>query len=301
MTAADTTTSRVGGDGLDPGVQVAVLGAGSFVARRLVPLLEATGFRPLTMSAREPSQATSTAEPLGGAIALCPVWGLVDRIGGLAERRVRRLVAISSTSRFTKANSSVAAERAVADRLAGAEDAVLREGERCGVRVTILRPTLLYDGLHDRNVATIAAFLRRWGWFPLLGAGAGLRQPLHADDLAAACVAALVAEAPAVAYDLSGGETLTYRAMVGRIFEAVGRAPRFVHVPRWVVGATVPWIARLPGFRGISVAMFERMNESLVFDHAAAARDLGFAPRRFLPSVSTGPGARDVSAGSDGS
>jgi hypothetical protein len=49
------------------------------------------------------------------------------------------------------------------------------------------------------------------------------------------------------------------------------------------------------------VAMFERMNESLVFDHAAAARDLGFAPRRFLPSVSTGPGARDVSAGSDGS
>lgn len=299
MTAADTTTSRDGGDRLAPGMPVAVLGAGSFVARGLVPLLERAGFRPLTMSAREPLEATLAAGPLAGAIALCPVWGVVDRIGGLAERRVRRLVVVSSTSRFTKAHSPSAAERAVADRLAGAEDAVLREGERCSVRVTILRPTLLYDGLHDRNVATIAAFLRRWGWFPLLGTGTGLRQPLHADDLAAACVAALVAEAPAVAYDLSGGETLTYRAMVERIFEAVGRPPRFVHVPRWVVGATVPWLARLPWFRGISVAMFERMNESLVFDHAAAARDLAFAPRRFLPSPTTHAGVRDGSVGSD--
>jgi hypothetical protein len=45
----------------------------------------------------------------------------------------------------------------------------------------------------------------------------------------------------------------------------------------------------LPGFRGVSVAAFDRMNEPLVADNAAAVADLGFAPRPFNPRSGSPP------------
>lgn len=271
-----------------------VLGVGSFVSRPLVSRLRQAGYESCAVASRDGGEgvraiAGATHSPsIAVAVALCPLWGLVDRLPALSTLGVRRLVAVSSTSRSTKAASPDPSERAVAARLAAAEDAVERWADSHAARVTILRPTLVYDGVRDRNVARIAAFVRRWGWFPLVGEGSGLRQPLHADDLAAACVAALDAPSPRRFYELAGGETLTYREMVKRIFMAVGRRPRFVPVPRWLVHATLPRVALLPGVRGISAAAFDRMNQPLVTDAAAAVADLGFAPRRFEPAAGAG-------------
>ena len=267
--------------GSDRRACVGVLGAGSFVAAVLLPRLAAAGYAAWPVPRADVT--TGAPAPVRAVVALCPVWGLVERLPQLAEAGVRRLVAVSSTSRLSKASSPDPAERAVAARLAAAEEAVAAWAGAHGVRSVILRPTLVYDGVRDRNVAIIAAFVRRWGVFPLVGTGGGLRQPLHADDLAAACVAALDAPSPRPCYDVAGGETLTYREMVSRIFVAVGGRPRFVEVPRVLVRAALPLLGLLPGFRGVSVAAFDRMNEPLVADNAAAVADLGFAPRPFTP------------------
>jgi nucleoside-diphosphate-sugar epimerase len=95
-------------------------------------------------------------------------------------------------------------------------------------------------------------------------------------------VAALQAlEAANRAYNLSGGETLTYREMVARVFAALGRPTHSVTVPLWAFRLAVAMMRRLPRYRHWSAAMAERMNRDLVFDHADAARDLGFKPRGF--------------------
>ena len=84
---------------------------------------------------------------------------------------------------------------------------------------TIFRPTLIYGVGRDRNVADIARFAKRFGVFPILGKGLGLRQPVHAADLAEACILAVDSSASFNRiYNLSGGETLTYREMVERVF-----------------------------------------------------------------------------------
>lgn len=90
----------------------------------------------------------------------------------------------------------------------------------------ILRPTLIYGRGRDRNITVIARFIRRFGFFPVLGRATGLRQPVHAEDVALACHRAL--EAPAAtnrAYNISGGETVTYREMVRRVFLALEGGP----------------------------------------------------------------------------
>ncbi len=95
----------------------------------------------------------------------------------------------------------------------------------------ILRPTLIYGFGRDKNIAEMARFIRRFGFCPVLGKAAGLRQPIHAEDVAAACLAALQTPCAANrAYNISGGATLTYRDMVARVFSALDRRPRLLSV-----------------------------------------------------------------------
>jgi nucleoside-diphosphate-sugar epimerase len=216
------------------------------------------------------------------ALSLSPIWLLPPALPALRAAGVRRLIAFSSTSRFTKAASPVADERRTAARLVEGEAATIAFCEREGIAWTLFRPTMIYAEGRDQNVSRLAGLIRRFGVLPLSGAGAGLRQPVHADDLAEACVLAL--ERPETfgrAYDLPGGQTLTYRAMVERIFEGLGRRPRILRLPPPVWRAGLALAA--PLVPGATAAMGDRMGEDLTFDGADAARDFGWTPRPFRP------------------
>ena len=120
----------------------------------------------------------------------------------------------------------------------------------------ILRPTLIYGRGRDKNISEMARFIRRFGFFPIFGQAEGLRQPVHAEDVAGACVAALETSAATNRmYYLSGGETLSYREMTGRIFSVLGRHPRLLHVPLGLFRFAVACLRWLPRYRNWSVAM----------------------------------------------
>lgn len=278
----------------NPGPPIGVLGASSFVGCSLLPLLLGKNCRVMAFSRRirisdnpalvwkkiDPSNSGDCGE-ISGWVSLCPLPVLATLLPTLATRGAQRLVAVSSTSRFTKIESRDPAERRLAGALAAVEESILKWGARTGVEVVILRPTLIYDGVGDRNIASISRFMRRWGWFPIFAPASGLRQPLHVSDVAMACAAALSPSAKPGVYDLSGGETLSYREMVARVFAWEGLPQRILEVPSWFVRLIIPVLRLLPFFKGVSASVFERMNEDLVFDHSAAAESLGFKPRNF--------------------
>jgi nucleoside-diphosphate-sugar epimerase len=213
------------------------------------------------------------------------LWLLPDWLEKFYTCGVRRLIAFSSTSRYTKQNSANPYELEVVRKLITAEERVASECERLGMSWTIFRPTLVYAGIGcDRNVSDIATLIRRFGFFPLIGTGRGLRQPVNAQDLATACLQCLYNENSLNrAYNLSGGETLAYAEMVRRIFAAVGRRPVFVKIPVIAVRFAVMLLRLHPRFGHITPDMAKRMESDLVFDHSEAARDFGYAPRKFDP------------------
>jgi len=228
--------------------------------------------------------AAASGKPTPAWVCVAPIWVLPDYFSLLEAAGARRLVALSSTSRFTKIDSGDAAEAAVAACLIETEQRVAAWAESRGIEWLVLRPTLIYGLGRDRNIAEMARFIRRFRFFPVLGRAMGLRQPIHADDVAQACVSALSAAATANrAYDICGAETLPYRELVGRVFGALGRSPRIVTVPLWAFRLAVAMVRHLPRCRHWSAAMAERMNRDLVFDCGDARRDLGFAPRLFRP------------------
>lgn len=214
------------------------------------------------------------------------LWLLPNWLEKFHARGVRRVIAFSSTSRFTKLSSASAYEQEVVKKLIDAEEHVAAACERLGIAWTIFRPTLIYGGsANDRNVADIARLIHKLGFFPVFGVGTGRRQPVNAADLAKACLQSLSApDSYNKGYNLSGGETLTYKQMVGRIFETLKRQPRFVRIPLAAFRLAV-MLARLhPRFAHLTSDMALRMQTDLVFDHSDATRDFGYRPGNFDPS-----------------
>jgi len=282
---------------------VGVIGAESLVGRPLVSLLARTAGAVVACSraaaaVTEPvhrgvhRHRTGAPLPAGSAvvprwITLSPLWTVPDHLSWLERLGAERVVAVSSMSGVTKASSPDAAEREVAARLVAAEQRLAAWAAERGIGLTVLVPTMIYDGVTDANVTAIAAWVRRVGWFPLCGPASGLRQPVHADDVAAACLAASHRRPPRARYPLSGAESLSFRDLVVRTCLAHGLPPRTVHLPPWVWTTAARLAHGLGLAGGGTIAMGARMNEDLSCDHAAAATDLDFNPRPFAPAGDT--------------
>ena len=287
---------------------VGVLGATSMVGQSLLPLLANAGwhvsafsrktqmrdrsdgenvdiiFRQLKKTDSDQLHAPATKEKITHWVCLAPIWVLPDYFSTLTAYQAKRVVALSSTSVFTKQNSSDQIEQEIAEKLKDGEQRFIAWAEANQIEWVILRPTMIYGFGKDRNICEIARFISRFGFFPLFGAAQGLRQPIHVEDVATACAAAHQnSQATNHAYNLSGAEILTYREMVGRIFRVMGKPERFASIPLVAFRSAITCLRVLPRFRNWSAAMAERMNTDLVFDHADAVRDLGFSPRPFQP------------------
>jgi nucleoside-diphosphate-sugar epimerase len=116
----------------------------------------------------------------------------------------------------------------------------------------------------------------------MAGDGRGRRQPVHAEDLARACLAVIETLATVgKTYEVPGGETLTYREMVQRIARGLGRQPRLLAVPRPLLAALLAVARRTRRHGHLTPEMAARMDRDLVFDTTRAKRDFGYAPRPF--------------------
>lgn len=217
---------------------------------------------------------------------------LAEALPHLISPGFKRLVAFSSTSVMTKQDTEVAEERAMIQRLVAAEQQIVSICERHGIGWVILRPTLIYAEGRDTNITPLSRLIRKFGFMPLVGGGTGLRQPVHAEDLAIAAMAAANTEAAVNKfYSLPGPETVTYREMIGRVFDGMGMQRRFISVPPWLWRAAFAVIN--PLYPSANVAMGLRMMKDMTFDATPAARDLNWRPRSFRPKFQT-PGLRNT-------
>ena len=94
----------------------------------------------------------------------------------------------------------------------------------------------------------------------------------------------LAAASPAAAnkiYAIPGTDTVSYREMVGRIFDGLHKPRRIITVPpllwRAAFALAKPFIANA------NVAMGNRMSKDMIFDPAPAMQDFGWKPRAFRP------------------
>lgn len=166
---------------------------------------------------------------------------------------------------------------------------VRERGERLaresGLSWTILRPTMIYGTAGDRNISRLIRVVERCPVIPIVAPDA-LQQPIHVEDVAAAIVSCVTAEATGQrTYNISGLAPLTLEDLVRETARAVGRPRAVVRLPFAPMVGAVRAYNRLSSAPRVSVEQLLRLREDKAFDHAAAAADFGFSPRSFRDGV----------------
>jgi nucleoside-diphosphate-sugar epimerase len=294
--------------GADPAVKqptVLLTGASSQLGVFLIPRLLAAGFRVIALSRKASTDSASPDELLrwlhpdsfgitnaagntdlqqqvlmllscgpvevaAEAVALCP--------------RLERVVAFSTSSVFSKVSSPDREETMQIAGILACEEQLKSICTKRGLALLVLRPTLVYGCGLDRNVSLLANTIQRLGWLPVAGGAQGLRQPVHADDLAKLAINALLADKPVnLDSPACGGNTLPYRQMAELIFDALDKPRRIISLPPWLMAAIVRAMGLLPPWRGVNRQMVHRQNTDLVFDDSLVKEQLEYKPRPFTP------------------
>jgi nucleoside-diphosphate-sugar epimerase len=218
-----------------------------------------------------------SADPV---ICVAPIVKLASALKSASRFNPARIVATSSASALTKRDSKWPLDRALSAHLHEAESAIV---DRFGSHASILRPTMIYGSGRDRNVARLAGLIRRWRVVPLLGHRAGLRAPIHIDDLANVAVfVASTNQCSGRIVHVPGGEVLDYREMVHRIAQVCDASVWTPQVP--VPAALVLGLAKfLPVGLAKLAAAAQRMEEDLVVPDDVV--ELGITRRGFRPDM----------------
>jgi len=155
------------------------------------------------------------------------------------------------------------------------------------VKLTILRPTMIYGSIHDKNVIIFIKMVDKLKLFPVVNHALYLLQPVHEKDLGNAYYHVLANEEKTgnKNYNLSGKEPIMLIDMLKTIGKILGRTNIFISIP-------FPFAY----FGGCLLYIFtfgkvdyrekiQRLVEDRVFDHDDASRDFGYAPMSFEEGI----------------
>ncbi len=282
--------------------RILVIGASGQIGRSLVPRLLEKNHQVFALSriARTSTRADLTWL-VGDVFAAMPQLPVIDAIfslgplNGFAEWVARtelagrpRIVAFGSMSAESKRDSEDRAERALAETLRVAELRLIDAAESTGIQWTILRPTLIYGAGQDRSLTRLARMGRRWRVFPRIPGARGLRQPVHVDDLAVACMAALASEAALCRrFDLGGGERLSFSSMLDRVRHSLPVPILPLPIPLFALHGLLGLVHLNPRWRDIGSGAVRRLSSDLIAEDDDAQRLLDWAPRAFHPDADT--------------
>ncbi|MFH1502411.1 MAG: NAD(P)H-binding protein [Candidatus Eisenbacteria bacterium] len=275
-------------------MRIALAGATGFTGKRMLDLLlerghsvtclvraesrtESLAGRGLDVVVGDLEDAGAIAAALDGHDAFASAGPLTPDIAravvaAARDARLHRVLVIGSTSIFTTLSAKSKA------RKTEAEDVV----RQSGLRYTVLRPTMIYGTHEDRNMCRLVQYVSTHRFVPIFGTGEFLQQPVYVQDLARAAVLAL--ESPTSvgkAYDVAGGNALSYNEVIDTTARLLGRRVTRVHIPLRLSLFLVRlyWrIAPNPRLHGEQIL---RLNEDKAFSTEEIERDLGYTALTF--------------------
>lgn len=221
-------------------------------------------------------------ETFSGADTLLHIVGIdtSPRVVPLAiNAGIGRIIVVHTTGVYSKYKSAGAEYIRI-------DQEVTRLCRESGVKLSILRPTMIYGGLDDENVCKFIAMMDR---FPIMPVVSGARfdlQPVHRRDLGRAYADVLIAKSTAGKdYVLSGAEPIALREMLCVIAGYLGKRARFISVPYWFA-ITGAWGLYLVTLTKVDYReKVQRLVEPRAYPHDEATRDFGYAPADFAEGV----------------
>ena len=193
---------------------------------------------------------------------------------------VRRIILVHTTGIYSKFKAASAEyieiEKQIDELLKGTD-----------ISLTILRPTMIYGSLDDRNMSSFIKMIDKLRIFPLVNGGKYELQPVNQKDLGKAYYQVLINEEATANknYDLSGGTVIYLKDILQNISKFLGKKTVFVSVP-FGLAYFVANVAYYLSFTRFDYReKVQRLVEPRAYEHKEAEQDFGYCPMEFLDGL----------------
>ena len=155
------------------------------------------------------------------------------------------------------------------------------------IKVTILRPTMIYGSLDDQNMSVFINMVDKLKLFPIVNGGKYLLQPVHQEDLGKAYFQVLTNKEKTIGnnYTLSGKDPLNFIDILKIISNKLNKKTIFISVPYSLsyFGANV---LNIITFGKINIKeKVQRLVEQRAYSHENATKDFGYNPQPFTEGI----------------
>jgi len=166
-------------------------------------------------------------------ISCAPIWKFKEYIQNIDKhnkevfKKINTIIVCSSSSVVTKKFAFNKFDKELVKKLISSEDQLIDICKKQKVKCFILRPTMIYgciDNYKDRNISLIVRIMRKMP-FIFIPNKTGLRQPIHANQLAKAIffltsIYSLNENNNIKIFNIGGDEEITYKQMIIKLKEA---------------------------------------------------------------------------------
>lgn len=150
---------------------------------------------------------------------------------------------------------------------------------------TILRPTMIFGYLNDRNMIKFIKMVDSLPILPVIDYGRSLIQPVHGKDLGEAYYQILLSKKVNKDYILSGEMALSMYELFSLISTYLDKKRFIVSIPDWM-GVFLARLLKILSFNKIDyVERVQRMSENRNYSHENATNDFNYLPSSFKENL----------------
>lgn len=205
-------------------------------------------------------------------------WNIVS---AALKYGVNDFILVHTTGIYSKYKAAGEEYRRIESELGKLTDEYRSRGR--SVALTILRPTMIYGDLADKNISVFIKMVDHLRIFPLVNGARYDLQPVWCKDLGNAFFDVLTKWETTrnKEYILSGGAPIQLRRMLEVIANQLGVRNCFISCPFFLayLGA---WFIYLASFGKVDIReKVQRLVEPRAYPHEAATRDFGYSPVPF--------------------
>ena len=193
---------------------------------------------------------------------------------------VKWLILVHTTGIYSKYKSAGEMYRQIETKI----DTLI---ENKGIAKTILRPTMIYGNIHDKNVAVFLKMVYKFRFFPVVNHANYELQPVWCGDLGKAYYQVLTHpdETRNKDYNLSGGKPILLIDMFRVMANKLGVKNTFVNIPFWLAFSGA-WCLYVLSVGKIDIReKVQRLVEPRVYSHGQATIDFGYNPVPFEEGI----------------
>lgn len=187
------------------------------------------------------------------------------------------LIGVHTTGRYSMFKSASAEYISIEDKL-------LAERK---IDLTILRPTMIYGSMKDKNMSKLIKFLDKSRIFPVFGDGSNLMQPVRAQDLGRAYYDVLKNSEVTKnkEYNLSGLDEIRYDQIIKLVSRFLNKKTYLIKFPIKLSYSLSKFANKVIPKFPINEEQVLRMQEDKVFSHEEAKKDFGYNPATFKDGI----------------